>query len=316
MALERLELLIRYVREQTGNQEYSANAGIPQRNMVRHFNDGQEFIYNQILQERSTLFKKEGFINLVAGQAAYSLPSDVYLSHNIQKVDYTPTGDAKNYYPLNMRTPREEVSIRGYPEAYFLRDGKIIISPIPDTTIVNGIRLNYQYVIPYLDIRRATVMSTDFDPVTKTVTSVDLMINSYLTTETTTELTGNWVDHICIVDKDGNILMQDLPVTGYDDGFIKTISIDPSFVAQTGETLPANAFVVFGKNTSTHSQLPVAAKKCLLTFVELRTQMADANSDAAETSPIMQALIKDLLDSIAELEEDIWQIPIINYDYI
>jgi hypothetical protein len=316
MSLERLELLIRSVREQTGNQNYSATAGIPQRNMVRHFNDGQEYIYNQILQERSTLFKKPGFIDVVQGQASYALPTDVYLQHNIQKVDYTPTGDIKNYYPLNMRTPREEISIPGYPEAYFLRDGNIILSPIPDRSITNGLRLNYQYVIPYLDIRRAQVMDSDYDPVDGTVTSIDLLVNSYITAETTEELNGSWVDYVCIVDKNGNILMKDLPVESYDDGVTKTLNIDSSFVAATGETLPANAFVVFGKNTTTHSLLPIAAKKCLLTFVELRTQMADSNSDAVETSPIMQALVRDLLDSIAELEEDIWQIPIINYDLI
>lgn len=316
MALERLELLIRAAREQTGNQQYSATSGIPQRNMVRHFNDGQEYIYNQIMQERSTLYKKEGFIDVVDGQASYTLPSDVYMSHNIQKIDYTPTGDARNYYPLNMRTPREEISIRGYPEAYFLRDGKVILSPIPVRSITNGLRLNYQYVIPSLDIRRATVQSSNFNAITKTVTSITLNVDSYLSSENIDELNSNWVDYICVVDKNGTILMKDLPVTGFTDGVTKTITIDNSFIAQTGETLPANSFIVFGKNATTHSQLPSAAKKCLLTFVELRTQMSDSNSEAAETSPIMQVLMKDLLDSIAELEEDIWQIPIINYDLI
>ncbi len=154
--MERADILIRQARDQTGNQRYSATQGIPQREMVRHLNAGQMRIYNKLLQERSTLFTKVSYLSTVAGQAEYTLPDDIFLKHNLIKVDYSFDGNAINYSPLEMRSPRQEISVQGYPSSYFTRHGTIILSPIPSNSATNALRLNYQYRIPTLDIRRGT----------------------------------------------------------------------------------------------------------------------------------------------------------------
>lgn len=167
--MERLDVLVRQVRDQTGNQQYTATQGIRQREFVRYANDAQMRIYNKILMERSTLYMREGFLNVSAGTASYGLQylSDViFLKHNILKVDYSQNGDARNYTPLTMRSARQEVSAPGYPDSYFLRDGYLILSPIPTQTASNALRLNYQYTLPTLDIRRARVEKLAVIPAT------------------------------------------------------------------------------------------------------------------------------------------------------
>lgn len=153
--MERLDLLVRQVRDQTGNQQYSATQGIRQREFVRYANDAQMRIYNKILMERSTLYLRVGYMDVEANDAVYTLATDIFLKHNILKVDYSQNGDARNYSPLTLRSSRQEVSSPGHPDSYFLRHGEIVLSPIPTQAATNGLRLNYQYTLPTLDIRRA-----------------------------------------------------------------------------------------------------------------------------------------------------------------
>lgn len=155
--MKRLDALIREARERSGNARYGVNQGIPQRSFVSYANDAQQRIYNKILGERSSLYVREAFINVQAGVAIYDLPEDIHLKHNIVKVDYSQTGDARLYSKLELRSPSQEVSSPGYPSSYFLRNGQIIVSPIPQTAATRGIRINYQYTIPSVDIRRARI---------------------------------------------------------------------------------------------------------------------------------------------------------------
>lgn len=155
--MKRLDVLIREARERSGNARYGVNQGISQRSFVSYANDAQQRIYNKILGERSSLYIREAFIDVQAGVAVYDLPTDVHLRHNVIKVDYSQTGDARLYSKLELRSPSQEVSSPGYPSAYFLRQGQIVLSPIPQTSATRGLRINYQYKIPEVDIRRASV---------------------------------------------------------------------------------------------------------------------------------------------------------------
>ena len=162
--MERLDVLVRQARDQTGNQQYTSTQGVRQREFVRYANDAQMRLYNKILMERSTLYMRVGYLDVEANEAVYDLATDIFLKHNILKVDYSQNGDARNYSPLTMRSPRQEVSAPGFPDSYFLRHGELILSPIPTQSATNGLRLNYQYTLPTLDIRRAEITSVAIDP--------------------------------------------------------------------------------------------------------------------------------------------------------
>jgi hypothetical protein len=323
--MERIDNLIRQVREQTGNQVYSGTQGIQQREFVRHANAAQTRIYNRILQERSSLFTKVGYLDTTAGTAVYTLPTDVFLKHNLIKVDYSHNGAATNYSPLTLRTPRQEVSTSGYPDSYFLRHGQIVVSPIPSSSVTNGLRLNYQYVIPTLDIRRGKI--TTVTTAGSYLASVTLdTATGLVTDETIADLaTGlDYVDYISCVSKDGVISSSTsgIPLAAGSTKYVSSTGV-LSFLASTSLTasnpIVAGDYVVFGKYATTHSQLPDLCERYLADYMALRIQMRDSSAESGDTAPVLAAMEQEILDAIGNLEEDLPGIPILdssmlNYD--
>lgn len=311
MTTSRTDLLVRAVRDRTGNQSFSATNGVPQREIVLFLNEAQDRIFNKIAMERSTLFTKESFINTVANQASYTLPTDIFLKHNIIKVDYSHNGNPQNYSPLDQRTPRQEISTAGYPSAYFLRDGSLILSPIPSSGVTNGIRLNYQYTIPTIDIRRGKVSSVS--GTAPTLTSITMTSDSTLITESEDDLTNGYVDYISVVTKDGVQTAKNIPVVSYN---ASSNVITCSHTMSSGEVVAAGSYVIFGTNASSHSSLLPLCERYLLEYAVLRTQMRDSNANLMNTSPLLQSIEQEILDSISGLEEDILAIPILDYSML
>ncbi len=306
MALDRLDILIREARARNGNQKYGDSQGVPQRDYVSFANDAQDRIFSLMMQRRPTLFVREGFISTVAGQAAYTLPSDVFLKHNIIKVDFSAQGNAQDYAPLDQRTPRAEVSISALPDSYFLRDGSIILSPIPLTSATNALRLNYQYVLPRLDIRRAKISSVDTGAGTITLTD-----DATLTEETEADLTDGWADYVSVVDSTGTVIDQDRAFSSYNS----TTNVI-TCTSLTGSSATTGHYVVFGKYTTTHSSLPDVCRRYLVEYMSLRGQMQDTSSEAAASSPLLQSIEREILDSIEMLEEDIFIPTILDYSML
>ncbi len=312
--MERLDLLVRAARDATGNQTYTATSGIKQREFVRHFNAAQMRLLNRILQERSTLLTKQSYIDAVAGTAEYTLPTDVFFKQNILKIEYSHDGTAQNYSPLELRTPHEEVSVRGYPSSYYFRDGTLIVSPIPSNSVTNAFRLLYQKTLPTLDIRRGKISSVATGG--GYVTSVTLDTATVIT-ESSDDLANGWVDHVSVCDADGTIKTQTTgcPVSSY-VASTGVLTFTASTVPTSANTPVANNYVVFGKYSTTHSQLVDPAERYLVEYAVLRTQMRDSNVDAAEQSPLLQAIEREILDAVAELEEDLPAIPILTQDFL
>ncbi len=308
--LRRFDLLVRDAREQSGNQRYSSTQGVPQREFSRYGNDAQQRIYNKILMERPSLFCKAGFLDSVRAQASYTLPTDVYLKHNITKVDYSYDGAAVNYSPLEFRTAKQELSVTGYPSGYFLRDGSMVVSPIPSNSATNAFRLNYQYTIPTLDIRRGTVASYSTGGLT--VNTLTVTDNALFTQETKDDLTAGNIDYMSIVNKDGTISASAIPVVSYASNVITC-----THTLAAGETIAVGAYIVFGSYATTHSVLPPVCERYITEYMSLRTQMRDSNAgDAAMNSPLLEAIEKEIIDSIANLEEDTPALPISDYSML
>lgn len=311
-SIRRLDLLVRDARDQSNNQRFGPNQGVPQREFVRYANDAQERIYNLMTQEHQSLFCKESFKDSVAGQASYTLPTDVFLKHNVIKIDYSNNGNPINYSPLTLRTPRQEVSVTGFPDGYFLRDGSFVVSPIPGNSVTNAFRLNYQYSLPVLDIRRASV--TSYSVGGSNVTNITLTDNTILTQENEDDLANGNVDYICIVTKDGVITAQGIPIVSYN---ATTNVATCNHTLSAGESITAGNYVVFGTYATTHSVLPSVCERYLTEYTSLRVQMRDSNSsDVSLNSPILQVIEKEILDSIASLEEDILSIPILDRSFM
>lgn len=308
--MQRLDILIREARERSGNQRYSATQGIAQRSFVSYANDAQQRLYNRITQEHSSLFNKEGFLDTVARVAHYTLPTDIYLKHNIIKVDYALNGNPLLYNPLELRTPRQEITAPGYPTSYFLRDGEIILSPLPISGATNALRLNYQYTIPTLDVRRALIDTITDDGGGAFTITLTAPSGQLLTTEMVEDLTDGWVEAFSIVTASGVVAATDITFVSYDS---TTYEISCTSAAAIDSL---TGYLLFGANATTHGVLPAVCERFIVEYMVLRAQMRESNGEAAETSPILQAIEKEILDAIAELEEDLTAIPILDYSML
>lgn len=294
MAIDRLDILIRQARARAGNQEFGDGQGVPQRNYVDYANNAQQRLYNLMMLRNPNLFTKQGYVSTTANVAEYDLPTDVYLKSRLLSVQYTPNGNAQLYYPLAHRSPRQQVSISALPDAYFLRNGQIILSPMPMTGYANAIRLNYQYVIPTLDMRRARIASVNTG--TGTYTLVD---DALLTQETESDLSNEWVDTVSVVDSTG--LVKDAAKT-----FVSYNSTTKALVCTSlvGSLAVAGDFLVFGSNVTTHSVLPDICGRYIVEYMALRSQVSDTSTEAQSTNAILTSMEQEILESIDMLEDD------------
>ena len=74
----------------------------------------------------------------------------------------------------------------------------------------------------------------------------------------------------------------------------------------------ADYYIVFGKFASTHSQLPDVAERYLTEYMAMRIQMRDSNTESINQSSVLRTLEEEIVDSIANLEEDLVSIAILD----
>lgn len=302
MAFEhRADHIIRTARSRSGNKNYGRNQGVQQRDFVQFLNDAQTRIYNLILQTRSSLYQRQAFANTTANSPYVDLPEDdIFLSHNVVAVLYSHNGNPINYAPLELRTVRQEISVPGYPSSYFLLDDQIVLSPYPSSGTVNAIKMTYQKVIPKLDIRRAKIASGS-------VATYVLEDTATLLDETEDDLADGWVDYVSFVDADGVIL-----ATGTMGVVSYTATTRTLVLSGTPAVSIVGSYMVFGKNATTNCQLPEICERYLTEYTVMRAQMGDGNKESVDTSPVLVAIEKEIVDAIEELEEDIFAIPIVD----
>lgn len=303
-AIRRADLLLRDVQYQVGDIAYSATPGIRKAELVRYLNDTQTTIYNKLLNCHSSLYVRAETMGVTAGVAEYTIPSAVHSTANIVKVDYSFDSNPINYVTLDLRTPRQEISVVAFPTSYFLRNGKIVLSPIPSQTSAAALRLNYQYILPDLDIRRGLIQTHD-------ASTISLTLNTLLLQETQDDLANGFVDYVCVVSKDGTIQARGLPVNGYNPTTrVITTALSAADIAAIVNN---ESFLVFGEYASTHSQLLPICERYLTNGTALLVQMRDSNSEAVATSPLLQSIENEILGSVMELEEDLTAIPILDF---
>lgn len=301
MAFEhRADIIIRTARARSGNKDFGRNQGVAQREFVQYLNDAQARIYNLLLQTRSSLFQRQVYLDTTARSPYVELPEDdIFLGHNVVAAMYSHNGNAVNYAPLELRTVRQEVSVQGYPGSYFLLEDQLVLSPYPGSGVQNAIKLTYQKVIPSLDIRRAKVASGS-------VATYVLTDNATLLDETEDDLADGWVDYVSFVDADGDEVVSELGVVSY------TAATRTLVLSATPSASIVGSYLVFGKNVTTHCQLPEICERYLTEYTVMRAQMGDSNKESVATSPVLMAIEKEIVDAVEELEEDISAIPILD----
>jgi len=301
--------LIARARKVSDNKENGADEGIPDDDIVEWINDGQDHLQSLIINNYPEEFIAEKIIPIVSNQEAYDVPDQVFINNRFKLVEYSATGNLKDYYPLRPATLRERRTYTNTHPAYYIRrSGQILLSPIPTTTI-GKIRVSYYRELDNLDLRRGTVASTANDGTsytTITLTADDILDDTALATLTSAK-GGNT---ICVTDSNGLSTYQNLSVASYSS---PTITLSASQLL-TGGTISAGDYVTIGSYTTCLTGLPRNCYRYLSEYAALRMMELDSSEDSKKQEMLLQQIESTILDSFADPSEDTFDFPVSDWD--
>lgn len=306
--MRRVDQLIAEVREETESTEFTSETGIQDSTILLAFNHAQDRIMSLIQQTKPNLFQKEKVIDAVAGQETYSLPADVFATHMLEKVEYSVTGRDEDYYTLDFGYLRERINrVPGTPAFYIRRSSELLLQPKPQQA--GKIRVTYIRTIPKVDARRAKVLS-----VTLTADSISSLTldPTALTSDNAQAITD--AEYICVVSKDGVIKMKAIPVADLNSSN-GDVTVD-TFTFESGETIEVGDWIVTGKFSTTHSELPDIAERYLIEFGKWRVHKRDSSNDSGEADAERKEMEADIMATYAEPGKDVNDVPITDTQFL
>lgn len=309
--MRRVDLLINSSREETESENFSPDTGIQDTEFLQYLNDAQDRIYAAVLSVYPNEFQNEKIITCTAGTALVSLPADTYLGSKVKFIEYSANGQDSNYYKLEKGVTRERVNgYSGDPSFYIRRGSKILLNPAPST---NGtLRVTYFQKLPKLDKRRGKVGSVVLNTTNNTITS--LVID--LTTMPIDDIEAIQDDgYMTLVDKDGNIQMQGIPVSMIDPN-TGLLTLDGTFNFESGETASAGNWVLMGKRSTSHSFLDDSCERYLLQHCNWKILKRDSSNDSVESNDELTALVNEIVSAYKDADEDVDFITVLDTDYL
>ena len=303
-----VDKLIAQVRAQTENEEVSATIGISDSEFLQYLNDAQDRLQSVVEATHPTAFVKEKIIEAPRDQERYELPVDAYKKNAITTVEYSPSSNDDDYYHLEqVGLKSRSTSIQGFPTSYIRRSGAILLQPAPQSAGL--LRLNYVKRINRLDRRRGKVTVSVLNSTARTITSLELdPASSSPVLDATTLNTENY---ICVVDRDGNMLMANIPIESV-NASTGVVTISSGYSYELGESLPVGAYVVSGQDTSTHSEFPRMAERYLISYAAWKILKRDSSVDYQEQQDELLAMESDIINSFADIDDDVKFVPVLN----
>lgn len=307
--MNRIDLLIEKVRRYTATQSYTDAAalgsqiGLQTQMIVDLFNEAHQALHGTVFANAPQLYIKTNTQDVTSGTESYSLPSDAFLGANIVSVEYKYGSGSGDYRKLQKRDPHQrDTSSSGNPYYYIQHEGSILLNPVPNASVTNGLRITYEYILPTVDIRRGKVTAVDdgSNPTSITISGGgdDQM----------------WIalgasaapDKITVVDSDGVIQMNDITVSSYNSGTgVLTVSASP----EATEAVAVNDYVVIGHNTSSHSPFPDFCENYLTYYVIHAIMELLGHPGADRAAYKLAEFSNQVADVFSDYNTDIMQIP-------
>lgn len=286
--MKRLEFLINNVRRTTNNKDDNK---VTWYDMVDYFNRAQDKIKSIIFNSNNNnnIFNKVYTTSIVGGQEGYTLPSDIYGVNSISSVFLSTNGTS--YKALDKISPKTENNSFGY----YVMDNVLYLAPIPNESYTNGIRVIYNYVLPSLSVRVATI------------SGYDVLTGIISTTGFKAEI-SSISDYICVVDSEGTIVNQGLPI----------ITFNPNSGAITttaGLTITNGNYIVVGEFATTHSRLPAECETLLMNLVERMIFAVDSSSDVSVSTTLTGEELSLVTGLFQENSYDNMTVPITSTDF-
>lgn len=311
MGTKRCEHLLRRIRQRSDNEDYGTEAGISDEQIVDYLNDGLEKLQSVLAEQHSEIFGVSANITLVPGQEEYDLPEDMLEGAGLLLVEHK--FDAQYYKKLDKLSIAERSSgSQADPFGYIRKGRKILLRPVPYRNSSDVLRIEYARRWDRIGKRRGSVAVNT----TGVVTELQINYLNYDTGDTfrDTDLRDadrialSETDHVCIVDRDGNFIVRNIPIDlVYVLGNIR-ISID-NFDLE-GVTIPMGSYIVCEKDTSTHQQeLDRTVERYLLEYAVWRCKSQDASNEAYEQQGYLKSIQNDILASYAILDDTVQYVP-------
>jgi hypothetical protein len=309
--MKRTEHLVRQIRRQTDNVQFGEDDGITTEELIQYINDAQRNLQAAIIRTHKNAFVEIAYEDSVSGQDEYSLPSAAWLGSGLILVEYSDTGQEKDFRPLDKVEYIENRKSEGTPIQYAVRKNRVALDPIPRSNITGGIRIIYNQRVPDVDIRRSKVTTATLNGAGTEMTALTLDFTYSAWDD------AAWADEddfLCIVDEAGTIKMASIAYTAINPT-TGVVTLAGNHVLQPGESISAGDYVVRGLWASTHSHLPDEAETYLIKYANWEAYSRDSSDDQAPASEKMAMIRKQIIDSYETYNDDIHQIPIINYEY-
>lgn len=311
--MRRLDLIIDHIRRAIENVSPSTTDGINTLEIVQYLNEAQDMIYSKIVADHPRAYIKESNISLVASQESYDLPSDIYLGTKLMMVEYKYGNGDNEYYKLYPRTLHDRLTTyeSNTPEFYIRRGDDILINPIPQSAKTDGLRINYQRQLRVVDARRGVISTAS--KTGDTLDSITLDLTPTLgkdddSVQAAADLL-NKGDYICIVDKDGDSVVDSIPIKSYDSstGVITPDTFTTTVLVATMQ----NKYITAGKLSTTHSELPSVCERYLIGYAIYKLLRRNANQVEAELQRReLKDMERDILQVFSSPDDDIYRLPI------
>lgn len=309
----RIDRLISHIRKVSENDTENSTTDITDNEIIEFINEGQHRIQARIIAQFPRVFVKESEIDSVADQEEYSLPSDVFLASRVISVEYTTdTGSDPTFYKLKPGYERNRMSdLSGVPEYYIRRDklddntASILLSPKPDNSS-GTIRVTYIQAIDEMDKRRGIISAVTTSATQLTALTLDVSGDPPIDSDALEDF-----DHICIVDKLGNIKMRNVQFDSVNTS-TGVVTLTSSHTFTSGETASVSNYVVGGKDRTTHSRFPRNIERYLIQFAVWKIFKRDSSTDATDQLSEVMAIESDIIESFQDIQEDIYEIAIID----
>ena len=310
--MRRIDRLITHIRRVTENETANSVTDITDNEIIEYINEGQSRLQSRIVAQHPNVFIEETTISSVADQEEYTLPTYAMLGSKILRIEYTDdTGNNPTYRRLSRGSYSDRASdIAGLPCKYIFQDklttntSSILLSPKPSNS--NGtIRIQYVRKLDNLDKRRGIISAVTSDSTQLTALTLDTSGNPPIDSE---DLEDH--DFFCIVDKLGTVKMRNVQFDSIDTG-TGVVTLSQSHTFESGETASVDDYVVGGKNSSTHSQLPPSLERYVIQFSAWKIFKRDSSTDSQEALQELLAMESEILESYQEINEDVIHVPII-----
>jgi hypothetical protein len=308
-----IDYIVDEARESTENEEFDETVGLSEEEIIKFINQAQSRLHSKIVAQHPLVFTETETKNVVANQEAYTINHKSYLANKISQVEYSSTSSTDDLYVLRKGYLRNrDTGADGDPDSYIRRGGQILLLPTP--TDSNGLlRITYIRKIKKLDKRRGQVKAVTLDSGTSTITNLEINYVNGSTVDNTALLKDT---RFTVVDKYGNIKMENVLLSSLTTSasYDATLSVDSSFTYQSGETIAVDDYVVPGPYTTTHFELGDEVERYVQVYTEFKILKRDSSVDSQEAFQELAEIEQDIIDSYADISDDILEIPQINED--